>query len=194
MTYWNEHKFFSQQCSEKLCGHLFNAAAAHPSEKLDVCGTITIFIADIELIFKSILESIVSKRYLITFLSEAGWSMQEDQKDGCPCWFFQNTHHYVLVFVLSKTPITICLYLYCPKHPSLCRICVFVNTLFTIHLHLYFPKHTSQQYFPSVCRTINYSSKLLSSHRSFPICRSLRLYYVPIGITMWYSGDLNISL
>ena len=32
--------------------------------------------------------------------------MQEDQKDGCPCWFFQNTHHYVLVFVLSKTPIT----------------------------------------------------------------------------------------
>ena len=108
--------------------------------------------------------------------------MQEDQKDGCPCWFFQNTHHYVLVFVLSKTPITICLYLYCPKHPSLCRICVFVNTLFTIHLHLYFPKHTSQQYFSSVCLTINYSSKLLSSHRSFQVIRSLRLYYVPIGI------------
>ena len=34
------------------------------SEKLDVCGTITIFIADIELIFKFILESMVSKRYI----------------------------------------------------------------------------------------------------------------------------------
>ena len=111
------------------------------------------------LVLKFILEWFVSKRYLITFFSEAGWSMQENQKDGRPCWLFQNTHHYA-VFVFSKT-------------------------LITIHLYLYFPKHTSQQYFSSVCLTINYSSKLLSSHRSFQVLRSLRLYYVPIGITMW---------